>query len=564
LVMDLIDQIKQVISETLGANDFVVEHPADEKMGDYALNVAMVAAKKMGKNPRDLAAEMVGKLQENKELMSIVGKIEVAGPGFINIWIKDEVLIGKLDEALKKGDELGDSNFMKDKNVLVEYSSPNIAKRFSVGHLRSTIIGQAIFNLYKHSGAKRVTNDNHIGDWGTQFGMIIAGIEENNDFDWETADINKLEEIYVNFNKEMAENPELRTKAKEAFLRLERGDEAARRIWGKSVEISMKEFDLIYQKLGVDKFDHVYGESAYADLMPGIIEECKKKQISSMGEEGALIVEFVDASGKEMMPPAMLQKSDGSTTYFTRDLATIRMRLDDPELKSNLYVYEVGGEQRLYLKQVFAAAKKLWPEDTKEVDFVHVAHGRMTNEGQAMSTRKGNTIKLEDLLNRAEEKAAGDVALSIGAVKYNELKRSPVMDYDFRWEEAMSMEGNSGPYLQYVYVRTRGILKKTEENEETVKTSEKKFINDDERSLARWLLLRFCEGEVVESAAKSFAPQQICAYLFETAQKFNGFYERNKVIGSENQDLRLVLTMLTGEIIKNGLGLLGIETVEKM
>ena len=560
--MNIKEIIREVVAEFALQKDFNVEHPADEKMGDYSTNVAMVLSKELKRNPRELAVDMVRKMEESKKLLKLVEKIEVAGPGFINFWIKDEVLISKLDEALKMEDKLGDSDFMKGKKVLVEYSSPNIAKRFSVGHLRSTIIGQAIFNLYKHSGGE-VTNDNHLGDWGTQFGMIIAAVEEENNFDWNNADINKLEEIYVDFNKRIEENPELREKAKEAFLRLEKGDESARKIWQKAVQISIKEFNEIYKKLNVD-FEHVLGESEYEELMPEIIEEAKAKKIASVGEEGALIVEFKDDKDKELMPPAMLVKSDGSTTYFTRDLATIKMRFSNPDLKSDVYIYEVGGEQRLHLKQVFEAAKKLWPEETRDVEFVHVAHGLMSLPEGKMSTRKGNTIKLEDLLTRAEEKAEGESVMSVGAVKYNELKRSPGMDYIFKWDEALSMEGNSAPYLQYVYVRTKGILNKSGENEDKISEDKKMFANEDEKILARWLLLRFAEGEVVESAARNFAPQQICAYLFETAQKFNGFYERNKVVGVENQSLRLGLTLLTGEVIKKGLKILGIETVEKM
>lgn len=589
--------IKKAIEELALGKEFTVEHPADEKMGDYASNVALVLAKELGRNPRELALDLVNKLSKNEELVRIVQKIEPAGPGFINFWIIDEFLIKKLDLALQN-EKLGDSDFMRGKKVLVEYSSPNIAKRFSVGHLRSTIIGQAIFNLYKHSGGE-VTNDNHLGDWGTQFGMIIAAIEEDKDFDWEKVDINKLEEIYVNFNKRIEETPELRTRAKDAFLRLEKGDESARYIWQKAVDISMGEFNEIYKKLDVN-FEHVYGESAYEKLMPEVIQLAKERNISSIGEEGALIVKFEDENGKEEMSPAMLVKSDGSTTYFTRDLATILMRLTTPDLKCDEYIYEVGGEQRLHLKQVFATAKKLWPIETKSVEFVHVAHGLLSLPEGKMSTRKGNTIKLEELLERSkmesynvmvnEDKSylnenekrrmqlgehvvrsmthdeVEDTAdkTSIGAVKYNELKRSPVMDYVFVWDEALSMEGNSAPYLQYVNVRTKGILNKSAEKIERIMTDKKKFVNDEERNLARWLLLRFAEGEVVESAAKNYAPQQVCAYLFETAQKFNGFYERNKVIGVENQSLRLALTILTGEVIKKGLGILGIETVEKM
>ncbi|KKU00530.1 MAG: Arginine-tRNA ligase [Candidatus Collierbacteria bacterium GW2011_GWB2_45_17] len=458
-------KIHRAIGEVFGLANFSVEHPADEKMGDYASNIAMVMAKQMDKSPRELAEEVVKKLTENERLMEVVEKIEIAGPGFINFWIKDEVLVDGLKEMLRNGDSCLDSNFMSGKKALVEYSSPNIAKRFSVGHLRSTIIGQALFNLYKHSGAE-VTNDNHLGDWGTQFGMIIAAVEEKK-LDVSKMSVTDLEDLYVEFNKRIEERPELKDKAREAFARLEKGDEAARKIWKECIGVSMKEFDDIYGRLRVE-FEHEYGESTYEKMMPSIIEEALDTGVAIKGEGGALIVKF-EKDGKEYMPPAMIRKADGTTTYFTRDLATIRKRLDELDLKSDLYVYEVGSEQTLHFRQVFEAARMLW-EDAQRVELKHVAHGRMTFSGEKMSTRKGTTIKLEDLIFRAGEEAkkiakervSDNVSekIGLGAVKYNELRRSPESDYDFRWEEALSMEGNSGPYLQYVYVRTKGILEK--------------------------------------------------------------------------------------------------------
>ena len=255
------------------------------------------------------------------------------------------------------------------------------------------------------------------------------------------------------------------------------------------------------------------------------------------------------------MPPAMLLKSNGTTTYFTRDLATVKKRISEDALRSNLYIYEVGSEQTLHFRQVFATIELLgW---AKKEQLVHVAHGFMTLPEGKMSTRKGNTVKLEDLLGRAAG-AATDERIAIGAVKYNELKRAPGMDYVFKWDEALSMEGNSGPYLQYVYVRCKGVLEKVG-NKFGATTS----LNEDERKLLT-ALLRFGDGEIVEGAARNFAPQQVCAYLFDLAQRFNGFYDRNRVGGSENEGFRLLLTAVTGQVIKNGLALLGIEVVKKM
>ncbi len=541
-------------------------------MGDYATNIAMVMSKQLGKNPRELAQEAVGKLTEDERLMEIVEKIEIAGPGFINFWIKDKVLIEGLNEMLRNDEHCLDSDFMSGKKVLVEYSSPNIAKRFSVGHLRSTIIGQALFNLYGHSGAE-VTNDNHLGDWGTQFGMIVAAVEEK-DLDVSKMSVSDLEILYIEFNKRIEETPELKEKAREAFARLENGDVNARKIWKECIAVSIKEFDKIYEKLNVT-FEHEYGESDYEKMMPDIIQEALDNGVATVGERGALIVKF-EKDGKEYMPPAMLRKSDGTTTYFTRDLATIRKRLDDPDLKSDLYIYEVGAEQTPHFRQVFGAAMLLW-EDAQKVEFKHVAHGLMTVGGEKMSTRKGTNIKLEDLIFRsgeqarlmAKEEISEDSAekVGVGAMKYNELRRSPEINFEFKWEEVLSMEGNSGPYLQYVYVRTRGILEKSGVNMKKLSaigglSTEK--LNEDEKTLARLLVLKIGEGEMVESAAKNFAPHLVCQTLFELSQKFNGFYDRNRVIGVKEQDLRLLLVAVTGLVIKSGLGILGIETVEKM
>lgn len=547
----------------------VIEHPSDEKNGDYASNIALVCfqmlqSKKTYSSPREVAIDLVRELAKDKELGQIIdiSKLEVAGPGFINFWLRNDHLIKKLNESSLNGEIIGESDWMKGKKVLVEYSSPNIAKRFSVGHLRSTIIGQALFNLYKFSGAK-VTNDNHLGDWGTQFGMIIAAIEMRPDFDWNSADVNKLEEIYVDFNKQIEEKPELRDKARDAFARLENGDPKAREIWQRSIEISMKEFQKIYGRLGIPKFEHEYGESVYEKMMPAIIQLAKDTKIASESQ-GAWIVEFAD------LPPAILLKSNGTTTYFTRDLATIRKRLDDIDLQADLYIYEVGAEQTLHFRQVFAAAKMLWPKDTEKVRFVHVAHGLMTFGGAKMSTRKGTNIKLEDLIfksgENAEEISAGRISkdnsemIGLAALKYNELKRSPGMNYDFKWDEALAMTGNSAPYLMYSYVRANSIL-----NKKPAETSDYFDFNIEESGLVRWLH-RFISGEIIEVSAKNFGPQFICEYLFELAQRFSVFYEKNIVIGSggEIEEFRLLLTKVYALVIKKGLEVIGIEVVDKM
>lgn len=563
--MNIKEIIKKVVGVVCETQTFIVERPGDPTKGDFACNVAMVLSKNVGKNPRELAEEIVSKLKNNEELRIVVDmeKIEIAGPGFINFWIRDEYL--SLAMGMATSDYWGKSEYAKGKKVLVEYSSPNIAKRFSVGHLRSTIIGQAIFNLYKASGAV-VTNDNHLGDWGTQFGMIIAAVEEEN-LDISNMSIGELEELYVRFNTRIAENADLKDKAREAFLRLEQGDTNARKIWQLAVDVSMKEFEDIYKKLGVS-FENMNGESLYEKQMPQIISELKDKGIASEGERGAWIIKF-EKNGKEYMPPAMLLKSDGTTTYLTRDLATVQKRFFDNNLKSDIYVYEVGAEQQLHFRQVFETAKMLWPKETEGIKFVHVAHGLLTLPEGKMSTRKGNTIKLEDLIAKAGDEAREFVKseevdvdrMAINAIKYNELRRSPELNYVFRWEEALAMEGNSAPYVNYAYVRAKKIADQELKNPRTPELEI--LFQGEEKDLARFLM-KFAEGEVVEEAAKNFAPHLLAGYLFEVAKRFNAFYDHNKVIGDEREQSRLVLVRTVAEVLKRGMCLLGIVVVEKM
>lgn len=545
----------------LGKFSYVIEHPADESHGDFATNFALAAmggegVKERFGNPRALAQEVVKKMEGRFQIDEKYEKPEIAGPGFINFKIKDGWLIRQLDYVIEQGDNYGRGLWGRDRRMVIDYSAPNIAKRFGVGHLRSTIIGQAIYNLYKYSGW-RVTGDNHLGDWGTQFGMIIAAVEEKG-VSMDDMGVNDLEQIYVEFNKRIEEAPELKDKAREAFARLEKGEESARKIWKRAVEISMEEFERIYDWLGV-KIEKTYGESFYENIMPNVIEEIKAKGLCRESE-GAVIVEF------ETMPPAILVKSNGTTTYFTRDLATIWYRLfgDDEEIKAKLYVYEVGAEQTLHFRQVFETVKALgW---AKDVDFVHVAHGRMSLPEGKMSTRKGNTIKLEDLIGQSIAKAAelqeekhDDISeiIGIGAVKYNELKRAPQTNYVFRWDEALNMQGDSGPYMQYTYARAKSVLRKAGE----IADHKQADLNDEEKTLIRWLV-RF--PEEVESAARDFSPNYLPNYLFELSSRYNSFYNKHKIIGGDNEMVRLKLTEAVTITVKNGLAIMGIEAPEKM
>lgn len=568
------DEIRNAISRALQEigirnDNFVVEHPGNEDHGDYATNAALIAVKGSEyKSPRELAERLASELKKDSLLTEKIEKVEVAGAGFINFRLSKKWLLRELAEIAEKRGDYGRGLWAKGRKVLVEYSSPNIAKEFSVGHLRSTIIGQAIYNLYRFGGAE-VVGDNHLGDWGTQFGMVIAAVEDGKMSldEFRNLGIREIEKIYVEYNRQAKEDEALLEKAREAFVRLEQGDKKARGIWEASVEISMREFAKIYDLLGV-KIDHAYGESHYEQLMPEVIADANKVGIAKQSE-GATIIEFPDKGrenfgGEEqdfMLPPAMLLKSNGTTTYFTRDLATIKFREVSEELKADLYIYEVGAEQKLHFRQVFAAAEKLW--GVKERKFKHVAHGLVLGEdGRKMSTRRGTGVRMEELLARMIEKAAAINPLAakevgVGAVKFFDLKHAPETSYRFDWDEALRLEGDSGPYVQYAVVRARSVLKKASDG----LYGGDGEVGGAEETVLRWLY-RF--PEVVEEAAGVFSPNILCEYLVELSRRFNAFYNQEQIIGSDQEAFRLGLTKGVAQVLENGLGLLGIEVPLEM
>lgn len=553
----IIDSLKKVTGEV----KIELEFPEQAEFGDYSTNIALILAKKKERNPKEVASEIVEKLKVDKELTKLASKIEVAGPGFINFFISSEALV---DELKKINESYGASYEGKGKTVVIDYSSPNIAKRFGIGHLRSTVIGQAIYNLYKSLGYK-VIGDNHLGDWGTQFGTLLYQVTSKK-LDVKKLDIDKLEELYVLFHKKVEEDPKLWDEARAWFKKLEEGDKEARRLWKEMFDISMAEFERVYKLLGVT-IDYAYGESFYEDKMPDVIAELKTKKLL-VKSQGAEIVELAN------LPPAMVVKSDGGTTYFTRDLATIAFRLR--EWNPDVLIYEVGADQTLYFRQLFETVKLLgWAEDKV---FVHIAHGLIRFLHGKMSTRGGQTIKLEEVLDEAikkakqiidksetgrglskEEKGKVGNAVGIGAVKYFDLMHHPTSDIIFDWEKIFVMEGNSGPYLQYTVARTNSVLSKAREVKEEKNLSSK--LNKEEEMVLR-TLVRF--PEIIETAAKNYSPNLLANYLFELAQKYNNFYNRHRIIGGENRDFRLALTKGTGQVLKNGLSILGIERPERM
>ena len=448
---DLKKQILQAVKTAypdveIKPEDITLEHPGAQEHGDYSTNIALKLAKQLDKNPQEVAKLVTSHL-------SLVTRAEIAGPGFINFKLSTETLVSQMALALEEAERYGSGTLGAEKTVVIDYSAPNIAKRFGIGHLRSTIIGQAIYNLLTFQGYK-VIGDNHLGDWGTQFGKIIYMIVTEKP---QELTIDKLEELYVKFHQMAEKDPELENKGREWFKKLENGDLQARELWKKCIEISLAEFDRIYRLLNV-KIDHAYGESFYEDKMPQVIKDAKKITKES---NGALIIEIPGIKA-----PLMLVKSDGGTTYATRDLATLKFRRE--QWNPDVVIYEVGAEQTLYFSQLFAVARML--EYVKpEAQLVHTKHGLYRWPHGKFSTREGNTIKLEQILDEAiarakkfgNEQEETAKAVGIGAVKYFDLKHSVQNDIVFDWENMFALEGDSGPYLQYTYARARSVLRKS-------------------------------------------------------------------------------------------------------
>lgn len=560
-------QIKTLIEKELQKLDItdvsiIVDYPSDAKHGDYTSNVAMVAAKKLGKNPRELAEEIKGKLKD----AAMFEKVEVAGPGFLNFWIKDEVLVAN---------KIAHSQIGKGKKIIVEYSSPNIAKPFTIGHLRTTIIGDTVANLLQAVGYE-VFRDNHIGDWGTQFGKQIAAIKKWGDIDLiQESDhpVKELVALYVKFHEEAEKNPELEDEARAWFKKLEDGDPEARELWQKCIEWSWKELTKIYKQLEISFTENDgkgYSEAFFENKMDPVIQELGEKHLLKEGKEGAKIIEFPEET---KLPPLMILKKDGATLYSTRDLATDRFRLFEQKKYGTdvTIINEVGAEQSLYFQQLYKLEELLgW---VKPGQRIHVKHGLYKFKDGKMSTRKGNVIWLEDVIAEAtlgaqklSEESENDSAsaIAIGALKWNDLKRDPKQDIAFDWDEILTMQGNSGPYMQYAYVRTQSVLGKAGSRELGTGTREQDVsLTPEERDLLR-LLVRF--QEIVEEAAIRYAPQVLCTYLFELAQAFNLFYQKAPILKAEGEvrDFRLELTRKSGEVIKHGLDLLGINVPQKM
>lgn len=534
-----------------------IDHPANEDYGDYTTNIVLILAKKEKVNPIELARKINTELERTIESIDFIKKVESIS-GFVNFYLKDEYLIKeaeKINYEIEYGEEL--KKYGNNKKMLIDYSAPNIAKPFGIGHLRSTNIGQALYNLYKILGWECI-GDNHLGDWGTQFGKLITAIEHWNKKKLEHLTIENLEELYVRFHKEAENDVNLIDEARSWFEKLEKGDKGAREIWQKCVDISMIEFNRVYELLGV-KIDIANGESFYEDKLKDTIEEIIKKGIAKKSD-GATIVEL------KGMSPAMLVKTDGTTTYFARDMATLKYRKEkwDPDL----IIYEVGTDQDLHFRQVFETAKMMnWFPLAK---MIHVGHGLIRWKDGKFSTRKGDTIHLSVIIDKAIEKAKelaktkdNKIAqkVAIGAIKFSDLAQDPKRDIIFDWDRIMSLSGNSGPYLQYTYARCHSVLNKTDIVEQKNLLNLPQNISKEEKKLLREFY-KF-EEKILE-AANRYSPSVVAEYLLRVARIYNEFYEKNRIIGEKEENFRIFLTKVTQSTLEIGLRLLGVEVLQKM
>ena len=568
-MIDFKDKIAEEISKVLELTKEelkeYIEIPKDTKMGDYALPCFKLA-KEMKKSPVIIANEIKEKIEMPNKYIS---KIEAVN-GFLNIFINNEMLIENvLDEMESKKENYGSSNIGNGKNIIVEYSSPNIAKPFHVGHLRTTVIGRALYNMYKFLGYNTI-GINHLGDWGTQFGKLIEGYKRfGNEYNLEENPIDKLTEIYVRINELCKEDESVLDDCRNNFKKLEDGDEYCTQVWQKFKDLSLKEFQRIYDILDVH-FDSNNGESFYSDKMQEVVDILRKnnKLVESQGAE------IVDLEYKNM-PPLMVTKSNGSTTYATRDLAAILYRARTYDFDKCIYV--VAYEQNLHFKQVFEVAKFLDLEEKYTNGLIHVPYGMVRLKTGKMSTREGTLIKLEDILKEAVTRAKAiieeknpniegkdDIAkkVGIGAVIFNDLSNNIIKDEVFDWDIMLNFQGETGPYIQYMYVRTKSILEK----ENYVMNKDLVDISELEEHGIELIKQIYSFNDIVKQAVDKNEPSIISRYLIDVAKLYSSFYNDNKIIVEDEKikNTRLCLTYMVGNVLKIGTGLLGMEMPDRM
>lgn len=537
----------------------------DPRFGDYQSNAALILGKQLGENPRALAQRILDAYDQ----WDLCETPTIAGAGFINFSLRPEAIAAKTADLLRD-ERLGVEKAATPKRIVIDFGSPNVAKPMHVGHIRSTVLGDALARIATFLGHE-VIRDNHIGDWGTQFGMVIYGWKNLLDRTALECDpIAELVRIYKETNEKATSDPKVREAVREELVKLQAGDPENFSIWKETVDLSLKEFERAYQVLDIH-YDIQRGESFYNDRLPAVVERLLKSGIAEISE-GAVCVFFRDIPelGEK---PAIIRKSDGGFNYTTTDVATVDYRIQD--LKADTVWLVVGAPQILHFKQIIAIARR----EGYTADFRHITFGSILGEDRKlMKTRSGENVPLRDLLDEAVQRARKiieeknpdlsepekvDIAqkVGIGAVKYYDLSQYRMTDYIFSWDRMLSFQGNTAPYLQNAYVRIRSIFRKG--GEEFVPGKELVLASPEERNLAT----RLCQfAEVVPTVLNDFRPNILANYLYELANSFHAFYEACPVLKSDEpaRSSRLALCELTGRVLRQGLDLLGIRVPEKM
>uniref|UniRef100_UPI00301C206C arginine--tRNA ligase n=1 Tax=Morganella morganii TaxID=582 RepID=UPI00301C206C len=552
--------------------DAIVKQSAKAQFGDYQANGVMAAAKKMGMPPRQLAEKVI----ELLDLDGIAEKTEIAGPGFINIFLSPDWLTTQLETALAD-DKLGLTP-VEPMTIAIDYSAPNVAKQMHVGHLRSTIIGDAAARTHEYLGHK-VIRCNHVGDWGTQFGMLIAYLEKMQNEDAGDMALADLEAFYREAKKHYDEDEVFAERARGYVVKLQGGDEYCRTMWRKLVDITMQQNQETYNRLNVTLTeDDVMGESLYNDMLPGIVSDLLNRRIAEESE-GAIVVYLDEFKNKEGEPMGVIiRKKDGGYLYTTTDIACAKYRHD--VLHADRVLYYIDSRQHQHLMQAWTIVRKAGyiPES---MTLEHHMFGMMLGkDGKPFKTRAGGTIRLSDLLDEAVERAEKLIreknsdmpedelkqlaeVVGIGAVKYADLSKSRTTDYIFDWDNMLAFEGNTAPYMQYAYTRVASVFKRADIDADSL-TQPIILTDDRERQLAA-RLLQF--EETITAVAREGLPHMMCSYLYDLAGLFSGFYEHCPILAAESEELRqsrLKLALLTQKTLKAGLDTLGIGTVEKM
>ncbi len=562
IASSIIDTVKSLYQIQVDPQKVFFTYPPNSDLGDFSSNICLQISKETKKNPVDLANQLLAKLSLPEQIRDA----EVVKPGFINFRYKSSYLQEYLfqNTQLKPRQKSG-------RKVIVEYSQPNIAKPLGVHHILSTVIGATVANILEFRG-NDVLRYNYLGDWGTQFGKVIVSLKTWGDVQkLDSYTVMDLLNLYVKFHQEAESNEELNDQARQEHVKLENKDPENLELYQKIKEISLRDLHKVYEKIGGIEFDVMDSEYQRLEALPDLLKEGKRQKIFQPGEGDSYIVKFKD----ENIPPLVVQKSDGSTLYSTRDIATVKQRIQEHNPEKIIYIVDVA--QSLHFKQFFDASKRFdWYKESTQLE--HLDFGRMRFPDKKMSTRKGNVLVLEEVLDEAISRSLDIISeknpdlpnkeeaaqkIGVGAVKYSILSQSPQSNVEFTWQKILSFDGNSGPYLQYSYARTQSILRKLKED--TPESIEKVKISQIERELLHKM---FQFREHCQAAADKLKPNILATYLYELAQIFSKFYNVSPIIKEEDKSLkafRIQILKQYSNTIKKGLQLLGgIEVLDEM